>query len=111
MPDYAYIAREASGQQIQGVLTAGTERDAVGQLAARSLFPIEIRVAESSKVQQASKRRRVSGRILATFYTQLADLLRAGVPLGKFGAMSPMGRGWPRRCDNIPRFFPNSPSA
>lgn len=81
MPDYAYIARELSGQQVTGVLTAGTERDAIGQLAAKNLFPIEVRVAESSKKQQASKRRRVSGRLLATFYTQLSDLLRAGVPL------------------------------
>lgn len=81
MPDYNYIARELTGQQTTGVLTAGTEREALGQLAARNLFPLEIRVAESTKKQEASKRRRVGGRTLAVFYTQLADLLRAGVPL------------------------------
>jgi general secretion pathway protein F/type IV pilus assembly protein PilC len=81
MPDFNYIARELSGQQVSGVLTAATEREAIGQLSARSLFPLEIRLAETAKVQERSKRRRVAGRILATFYVQLADLLRAGVPL------------------------------
>jgi general secretion pathway protein F len=81
MPDFNYIARELSGQQVTGVLTAGTEREAIGQLSAKSLFPLEIRLAENAKVQERSKRRRVAGRILATFYVQVADLLRAGVPL------------------------------
>lgn len=81
MPDYRYSARELSGQAVTGVLTAGTERDALSQLAAKGLFPLQITVAETSKAKQASKGKRVSGRLLATFYTQLADLLRAGVPL------------------------------
>lgn len=81
MPDYRYTARELSGQQTTGVLTAGTERDAISQLAARNLFPLEIKVTEGAKAQQASKRRRVAGRQLAVFYTQLSDLLKAGVPL------------------------------
>ncbi len=81
MPDYRYSARELSGQSVTGVLTAGTERDALSQLASKGLFPLQITVAETSKAKQASKGKRVSGRLLATFYTQLADLLRAGVPL------------------------------
>ena len=81
MPEFQYIARALTGQQVSGVLIAGTEREVVGQLSAKSLFPLEIRLAEKAKVQEASKRRRVSGRILAVFYVQLADLLRAGVPL------------------------------
>lgn len=81
MPDFRYTARELTGQQVTGVLTAGSEREALGQLSAKSLFPMELKLAETEKVQQASKRRRVSGRLLATFYTQMADLLRSGVPL------------------------------
>jgi len=81
MPDFTYIARELSGQQTTGVLTAGNEREVVGQLAARNLFPLEIRITETHKAQEASKKGRVGGRVLAVFYTQLADLLRAGVPL------------------------------
>lgn len=81
MPEFQYIARELSGQQVTGVLSAATEREAIGQLTSRSLFPVEIRLAEQAKMQERSKRRRVGGRLLAVFYTQLADLLRAGVPL------------------------------
>jgi general secretion pathway protein F len=81
MPEFNYIARELSGQQVTGVLTAVSEREVIGQLSAKSLFPLEVKLAEQAKAQEASKRRRVSGRTLATFYTQLADLLRAGVPL------------------------------
>ncbi len=81
MPDYQFTARELTGQQTTGMLTAMTEREALGQLAARNLFPLEIRVAEAHKAQQALERRRVGGRILANFFSQLADLLKAGVPL------------------------------
>jgi general secretion pathway protein F len=81
MPDFQYTARELSGAQVTGVLSAGTEREVMGLLSAKNLFPLEIRLAEQAKAKQASLRRRVSGRVLATFYTQLADLLRAGVPL------------------------------
>lgn len=81
MPDYRYSARELSGTAVTGVLTAGTERDALSQLAAKGLFPLQIQIAETSKAKQATRGKRVSGRLLATFYTQLADLLRAGVPL------------------------------
>jgi general secretion pathway protein F len=81
MPDFQYIARELSGTQVTGVLSAGTEREVMGLLSAKNLFPLEIRMAEHAKAQQARKGRRVAGRVLAVFYTQLADLLRAGVPL------------------------------
>ena len=81
MPDFRYIARELSGKQIEGTLTAANEREALGQLTARSLFPMQITMAQASAAHQANKRRRVPARILCVFYTQLADLLRAGVPL------------------------------
>lgn len=81
MPEFRYIARELSGKQIEGTLSAGNEREALGQLTARSLFPMKITMAEAAKAHQANKRRRVPARILCVFYTQLSDLLRAGVPL------------------------------
>ena len=81
MPDFRYIARELSGKQTEGTLTAANEREALGQLTARSLFPMKITMAQASAAHQANKRRRVPARILCVFYTQLADLLRAGVPL------------------------------
>lgn len=80
MPDFTYIARDAHGQKVTGSLMAASQREALTQLAARALFPIE--VAAEKKTQAAfTFRRRVSGQLVATTYAQLASLLRSGVPL------------------------------
>ncbi len=80
MPDFTYVALGATGDRSTGTLTAGNERDVAAVLDARGLFPIEV-----SAVKSAAAPGRfgggVSGRHLATFYAQLADLLHAGVPL------------------------------
>ena len=81
MAEFRYIARELSGQQVEGTVSAASEREALGSLAARNLFPVSIDLADAAKAHLANKRRRVPARVLAVFYTQLADLLRAGVPL------------------------------
>jgi general secretion pathway protein F len=81
MPDFQYTARETSGQQTTGVLTASSKQDALNALASQSLFPIRIDLAESTKSEQKFVSKRVSPRHLCVFYTQLADLLRSGVPL------------------------------
>ena len=81
MAEFRYVARELSGRQVEGTVSAASEREALGSLAAKNLFPVSIDLADSAKAHQANKRRRVPARILAVFYTQLADLLRAGVPL------------------------------
>ncbi len=81
MPDFQYTARELSGRQVTGVLSAASEHDALGSLAAKSLFPINIALADGAKTQTQLTRGRVRARHLAVFYTQLADLLRSGVPL------------------------------
>lgn len=64
-----------------GVLTASSKQDALGALSAKSLFPVRIDLAESTKSQQKYVGRRVGARHLCVFYTQLADLLKSGVPL------------------------------
>lgn len=81
MPEFQYIARELSGQQVTGVVTAGSEQEALGSLSARQLFPVRIDLAEEAIAQQKQIARRVPPRQLSVFYTQLADLLRSGVPL------------------------------
>jgi len=81
MPEFAYIAREISGQQIAGVLDAASRQDALGALATQQLFPIHVEASESAGARQKRIGRRVGGRHLVVFYTQLADLLRSGVPL------------------------------
>ena len=81
MAEFRYVAREMSGVQVEGTVAAASEREALGSLTAKNLFPISITLADAAKAHQANKRRRVPARILTVFYTQLADLLRAGVPL------------------------------
>jgi len=81
MPDFQYIAREATGRQIDGVLTASNKQEALSTLAARQLFPVRIDLAAESQAQRSGYARRVRPKHLAVFYTQLGDLLHSGVPL------------------------------
>jgi general secretion pathway protein F len=80
MPDFSYVALAKTGIRSTGTLTAASEREAAAQLDARGLFPVEVKPARSAS-SGGRLRRGVGGRVLATFYGQLADLLRAGVPL------------------------------
>ena len=78
MPDFQYTARELSGKQVTGVLSAGNEQEALGMLASMSLFPVDV---QAKKQQMVGIGGRVGARTLAAFFTQLADLLHSGVPL------------------------------
>src|SRR5207302_7402783 len=57
----------------------GSEREVMAMLDARGLFPVTIAPVKTT----ASHRwgRKIKARYMATFYAQLADLLRSGVPL------------------------------
>lgn len=79
MPEYAYIARDAAGQRVTGSVAAGSEREVLSILSGKSLFPLTVTVekAQSSTLS----RKRVSGQLMATTYSQLASLIRSGVPL------------------------------
>jgi general secretion pathway protein F/type IV pilus assembly protein PilC len=83
VPDFTYEALAGSGQRSNGTLTATSERDAMAMLDARGLFPVRIVAAKPAggNVQRFGWKRKVRGRYMATFYSQLADLLRSGVPL------------------------------
>lgn len=81
MPDFQYTARELSGREVTGLLTAGSEQEAVNSLAVKSLFPTQIALADAEVRQQQAVTKRVSARHIATAYSQLSDLLASGVPL------------------------------
>lgn len=80
MPDFAYIARDAKGQRVTGTISAANQRDVLAQLSSRALFPMHV---DTSGIKQAAVRagKRVKPQLMATFYGQLAGLLRSGVPL------------------------------
>lgn len=80
MPSFSYRAVGATGEQVSGVLTAENYQVALRMLEEQSLYPIK--VAEGADVGGfTGRRRRVKGSQLTTFYSQLADLLKAGVPM------------------------------
>src|SRR5437763_16967317 len=80
MPDFNFEAMAGTGQRNNGTLTANSEREAMAMRDARGLFPLRIELAKTA-VNVRRGGRRVGSRQMATFYSQLADLLRSGVPL------------------------------
>ena len=78
MPDFAYIARNTTGQKVSGRVSAGSEREVVAILSGQALFPVH--VTEEKRARRIGGRR-VSGNLMAATYGQLAALLRSGVAL------------------------------
>lgn len=60
-------------------MTAGSEREVMAMLDARGMYPVRIEQAAGAGVFHGGAR--VKKGQLATFYSQLADLLHSGVPL------------------------------
>lgn len=83
MPSFTYKAVAQGGKHVTGVLTAENYTVALRQLDEQSLFPIQVRegVEQGNVPFARGRRRRVKGSHLTTFYSQLADLLKAGVPM------------------------------
>lgn len=84
MPQFAYQARDSKGQKVSGAVEAGNSRDATAQLTARGLFPTEVKPAsgkDGGAAKSAQTNKRVKGQVMATFYSQMASLLRSGVPM------------------------------
>jgi general secretion pathway protein F/type IV pilus assembly protein PilC len=82
MPTFVYRARNSAGEQVRGTLIAESSVAAARILDDRALLPIEV---EEQSTQQRSfltgRARRVSLSKVGQMYEQLADLLRAGVPI------------------------------
>ncbi len=82
MPEFAYTALAKTGTRTQGTLTAVSEREAMAMLDARGLFPVRIEAAKAkTSALKLGANRRIRSKHMAPFYSQLADLLRSGVPL------------------------------
>ncbi|MCD6339092.1 MAG: type II secretion system F family protein [Verrucomicrobia bacterium] len=93
MPEFTYKARKASGELDAGVVEASDRAAAAAKLRAEGLFPLALTAARGGVPETVSRetgasvserpRRRRKPRLqeLATFTQQLANLLRAGMPL------------------------------
>ena len=78
MAHFTYTARNADGQRVTGRVAGPSAQAVLGELVARDLAPIEVDEIREGGLGQ---RRRVGVRAMSTAYRQLADLIRAGVPL------------------------------
>ena len=45
MAEFQYIARDNSGERVSGTIAAATRREALAAIAARALFPVEVKGA------------------------------------------------------------------
>ncbi|MBM3994697.1 MAG: type II secretion system F family protein [Planctomycetes bacterium] len=80
MPEFTYEAMAGSGQRTTGTMTANSEREVVTMLDAQGLFALKIEESKGAGNLRGGGAS-ISSRVMATFFSQLADLLRAGVPL------------------------------
>lgn len=82
MPTFAYTARDMSGKTVTGSIDAANEREVAALLSEKSLFPSKVSAADNSAAKSLfGGRKKVKGQTMATFYGQLASLLRSGVPM------------------------------
>ncbi len=84
MPTWAYEARSRDGTLVKGVLQGPSREAALRELDRLSLSPVRIR-------ESVPRQGRVPTGVLAGTLGQLADLIRAGVPLLR--ALRLLGRG------------------
>ncbi len=89
MPQFAYKAKKDDGSLVTGTLQAESERSALDSLGRMGVFPLQIESRDEDKVtgRAVAAPRQVARRVkpadIALFTRQLADLMRAGVPLNR----------------------------
>lgn len=84
MPKFTYIARDKSGERIEGALEADDRQAVIARLQATGFFPvkiIDVTPKSTGGLSLSALRGRVSSGELVGFNRQLADLIGAGVPL------------------------------
>lgn len=113
MAQFVYKARRRTGEAVEGVLDVLDRSTALVQLEKQGLFPVAVTAAKGSRVTQEARpsesagklpasfrnlfkgRRRPKLQELATYTQQLANLLRAGMPLtmalNSMGSLSAKG--------------------
>lgn len=81
MPDYNYIAKTASGDEVGGRLTANSKREALDALHRMSLFPVRVDDTHRGEININLFKRKPNDALIAATLAQLADLLENGVPV------------------------------
>lgn len=81
MATFSYTARNTEGRTVTGVLTADSQQAALRMLDEQALFPVAIQEGGlANRSLMTGGRKRIRPGTVAVLYSQMADLLRAGVP-------------------------------
>ena len=84
----AVTARNMAGKTVTGSIEAANEREVASLLSEKSLFPSKVAASDNSAGRSIfGKRKKVKGQLMATYYGQLASLLRSGVPMMRSSGM------------------------
>ena len=93
MAEFQITARDADGKQVTDTITASDKNAAVAQVTARGLFPVKVSGGEADESVHSAPNLLSSGESrrsavkkprlqdLANYTRQLANLLKAGMPL------------------------------
>ena len=86
MAHFAYKARNAGGEMVQGVLEGADSGAAASQLFAMGITPIEIKPTSAPSASSGSflenlTREKITQQDLMLFSRQMYTLLKAGVPI------------------------------
>jgi general secretion pathway protein F/type IV pilus assembly protein PilC len=81
MPTFTYKAVAPDGKPVRGTLTAESQQGALRMLDEQSLFPVAVEEGGVATKRVIGGRKRVKLGHTTIFYSQMADLLRAGVPM------------------------------
>ncbi len=81
MPSFNYRAIDTGGKPVAGVVTAENYQVALRMLEEQALYPVNVSEGGAAGVSSMGRRRKVKTSQLTIFFSQLSDLLRAGVPM------------------------------
>jgi general secretion pathway protein F/type IV pilus assembly protein PilC len=95
MPTFKYIVRNTNGRQQEGSLVAENEPAVLRSLSQQGLYPLKV-WQEMEEFGSLKFSGRVKLSELSGFYSQIGDLLRAGVPLLR--ALDVLGKQNPKRA-------------
>ncbi|MDR0326967.1 MAG: type II secretion system F family protein [Planctomycetaceae bacterium] len=81
MPHYAYTAKNETGVETTGRITANSKREALDAIHRLKLFPLYVEDIAKGEISLKLFKRRVSDTQVAAALLQLAELLDNGVPV------------------------------
>ncbi len=79
MANYEYIAKTLAGEEVTGVMQGESEAAVLRTLNDRDLFPVQVSPADVGP--KRFRGGRIRAREVGVMFQQMADLLRAGVPI------------------------------